>query len=186
MHIYKITNIINNKMYIGQTIQKNPKMRWYDHCARARKDQNNHLYNSMRLYGVENFVWEVIDSADNLNDLNLKEQHWLDEYRKTTEVYNLREAGNNKTHSKQSKEKMKKSQRQAHARRRAEGRDTWTRQDGGAMLGKSHPRKGTSGLWSMPDEAKEKLRQVQLEKSGTKGKTWKLIDGKRTYMEKTQ
>jgi hypothetical protein len=140
----------------------------------------------MRLYGIDKFVWEIIDSASTLKDLNSKEQYWLDEYRKTTEVYNLREAGNNKTHSNQSKEKMKESQKQAHARRRAEGTDTWTRRDGGAMKGKAHPRKGTSGLWSMPDEAKEKIRQVQLQKSGTKGKTWKLIDGKRTYTEKTQ
>ena len=184
MHIYRITNVINNKMYIGQTIQKNPKMRWYDHCARTRNGQNNHLYNSMRKYGVENFVWEVIDSASTIEELNLKEQQWLDEYRKITEVYNLREAGNNKTHSEQSKQKMKESQRQAHARRRAEGKDTWVRKDGGAMLGKPHPRKGISGLWNMPEEAKRKLSQIQIEKSGTRGKTWKLIDGKRVYMEK--
>jgi group I intron endonuclease len=186
MHIYRITNTINNKMYIGQTIQKNPKMRWYDHCARTRNGQNNHLYNSMRLYGVDNFVWEVIDSADTLDELNLKEQHWLDEYRKITEVYNIREAGNNKTHSEKSKEKMKESQTQAHARRRAKGTDTWTRRDGGAMKGKAHPGKGMSGRWNMPESAKEKIRHVQLERSGTRGKTWKLINGKRVYTEKTQ
>lgn len=154
MHIYRITNTINNKMYIGQTIQKNPKMRWYDHCARTRNGQNNHLYNSMRLHGVENFVWEVIDSANNLDELNLKEQHWLDEYRKITEVYNIREAGNNKTHSQKSKEKMKESQRQAHARRRLEGTDTWTRRDGGPMLGKAHPGKGKSHTKRWTDEMK--------------------------------
>jgi group I intron endonuclease len=141
-------------MYIGQTIQKNPKMRWYDHCARTRNGQNNHLYNSMRLHGVENFVWEVIDSANNLDELNLKEQHWLDEYRKITEVYNIREAGNNKTHSQKSKEKMKESQRQAHARRRLEGTDTWTRRDGGPMLGKAHPGKGKPHTKRWTDEMK--------------------------------
>ena len=186
MHIYRITNTINNKMYIGQTIQKNPKMRWYDHCARTRNGQNNHLYNSMRLYGVENFVWEVIDSANNLNELNLKEQHWLDEYRKITEVYNIREAGNNKTHSEKSKEKMKESQRQAHARRRSEGTDTWTRRDGGAMKGKAHPRKGTKGLWHYSEEQRKAQSDRMNILNGTRGKTWTLIDGKRVYMEKKQ
>jgi len=38
----------------------------------------------------------------------------------------------------------------------------------------------------MPDQAKEKIQQAQLERSGTKRKTWKLIDGRRVYMEKTQ
>jgi hypothetical protein len=52
------------------------------------------------------------------------------------------------------------------------------------MKGKAHPRKGTTGMWSMPESAKEKLSQIQLERSGTRGKTWKTIDGKRVYMNK--
>lgn len=184
MHIYRITNIINDKMYIGQTIQKNPKMRWYDHCSRARNGQTNHLYNSMRLYGAENFVWEIIDSANTLDDLNQKEQYWLNYYRaQGITVYNNREAGGNKTHSPESIEKMKAAQKLRHATTKVGG---WKRRDGGPMKGKAHPRKGVSGMWSMSDDAKEKIRQVQLERSGTKGKTWKLIDGKRVYTEKTQ
>ena len=173
-------------MYIGQTVQKKPKMRWYDHCSRARNGYQSHLYNSMRLYGIDNFTWEVIDSASTLDELNTKEQHWLAEYRKTTEVYNVREAGGNKTHSQESIEKMRASQRHAHARRQAEGRDTWTRRDGGAMKGKTHPRKGIAGLWHMPETAKEKIKQSQIERSGTRGKTWELVDGKRVYKEKQQ
>lgn len=187
MHIYKITNTANDKIYIGQTIQKNPKMRWYQHCADAKWGKDSHLCNSLRKYGIENFVWEIIDTAQTLDDLNAKEEYWLAYYRQIVECYNIREAGGNKIHSAESIEKMKESQRQAHARRRAEGRDGgWKRVDGGAMLGKSHPRKGTSGLWNMPEDAKRKLSQIQTEKSGTKGKTWKLIDGKRVYTEKKQ
>jgi hypothetical protein len=37
MHIYKITNLINQKVYIGQTVQKNPMMRWYSRLADARR-----------------------------------------------------------------------------------------------------------------------------------------------------
>jgi group I intron endonuclease len=151
-------------MYIGQTIQKNPKMRWYDHCARAKNGQNNHLYNSMRLYGIENFVWEVIDSADNLVDLNLKEQQWLDEYRKITEVYNLREAGNNKIHSAESIERMRISQKLRHATTTVGG---WKRRDGGAMKGKSHPKKGKpSKKWSV--EAKARLSIIAREREARK------------------
>jgi group I intron endonuclease len=184
MYIYKITNLVTNKIYIGQTIQKNPKMRWYSHQADAREGKNTHLYNSMRKYGVDKFLWEVIDSADDLNELNFKEQHWLDEYRKITEVYNLREAGNNKIHSEQSKEKMKQSQRQAHARRRANGTDTWTRRDGGAMKGKAHPRKGTKGLWHYSEEQRKAQSDRMNILNGTRGKTWTIIEGKRIYTEK--
>jgi hypothetical protein len=139
-------------------------MRWYDHCARAKNGQNNHLYNSMRLYGIENFVWEVIDSADNLVDLNLKEQQWLDEYRKITEVYNLREAGNNKIHSAESIERMRISQKLRHATTTVGG---WKRRDGGAMKGKSHPKKGKpSKKWSV--EAKARLSIIAREREARK------------------
>lgn len=160
MNIYKITNLTNNKIYIGQTVQKNPKMRWYGHLADARRGRKSHLYDSIRKYGQESFVWEIIDDCSSVEELNLREQYWLDHYRKLTEVYNCREAGNNKIHSASSIEKMRKSQILAHQRRRANGCDGgWTRIDGGAMKGKSHPKKGKpSTKWS--DEAKEKFKLV--------------------------
>ena len=117
-------------------------MRWYGHLADARGNSKNYLHNSMRKYGCDNFLWEIIDQAKSLEELNLKEATWLAHYKQIQDVYNLREAGNNKKHHSESREKMRESQRLAHARRRALGIDTWTRRDGGAMLGKTHPKKG--------------------------------------------
>jgi group I intron endonuclease len=168
MNIYKITNTLNNKIYIGQTVQKNAKMRWYQHCADANKGKDSHLCNSMRLYGIENFVWEVIDSATTIDELNVKEEQWLKHYQQTVECYNIRNAGGNKFHAKESIEKMKQSQLQAHARRRAQGNDGgWTRKDGGPMLGKSHPKKGKpSKKWTA--EAKAKLSLIAKEREARK------------------
>jgi group I intron endonuclease len=135
MYIYKITNLVNQKVYIGQTVQKNPKMRWYDHQASARKGKKSPLYNSIRKHGVDKFAWEIIDSTLSVDDLNKKEAVWLDHYRNLTEVYNIREAGNNKLHSDKSILKMQESQRQAHDRRR--------KMMGGKEIHKSHqPHKG--------------------------------------------
>ena len=164
MHIYKITNLVTNKIYIGQTIQQNPKMRWYSHQADARGGKNTHLYNSMRKYGVDQFLWEVIDSATCLDELNNKEQHWLDEYRKTNEVYNLREAGGNKMHSPESIGKMRQSQKLRHATTDVGG---WKRRDGGPMKGKAHPKKGKpSKKWSL--EAKARLSLIAKEREARK------------------
>ena len=161
MNIYKITNTVNNKMYIGQTIQKNPKMRWYDHCSRARNGYQSHLYNSMRFYGIDNFTWEVIDSAGTVDELNIKEQHWLTEYRKTTEVYNVREAGNNKIHNPESIERMRIAQKLRHATTDVGG---WKRRDGGAMKGKTHPKKGkVSKKWTEEMKAAHSIRCKQRE-----------------------
>ena len=178
MHIYKITNLINQKVYIGQTVQKNPMMRWYEHQSDARNGKKSRLCNSIRKHGIENFTWEIIDQCSNINELNLLEEKWLLHYRSIIEVYNIREAGNNKLHSDESVLKMQESQRQAHARRRAEGREGgWKRIDGGPMKGKVHPRKGTSGMWSYTEEQKKEQskRMSEINKSTSGGKTWKII-----------
>ena len=187
MHIYKITNLINQKVYIGQTVQKNPMMRWYEHQSDARNGKKSRLCNSIRKHGIENFTWEIIDQCSNINELNLLEEKWLLHYRSIIEVYNIREAGNNKLHSDESVLKMQESQRQAHARRRAEGREGgWKRIDGGPMKGKVHPRKGTSGMWSYTEEQKKEQskRMSEITKSTSGGKTWKIINGKRTCLPK--
>jgi group I intron endonuclease len=164
MHIYKITNKINNKVYVGQTIQQNPRMRWYQHCADARRGKDTHLYNSMRKYGVDHFHWEIIDNAIDVQDLNNKESQWLEFYRDQQETYNIREAGNNKIHSLESIEKMRASQKLRHATTNVGG---WKRKDGGPMLGKAHPKKGKpSKKWS--DEAKAKLSLIAKEREARK------------------
>ncbi len=175
MHIYKITNTVNGKIYIGQTVQKNPKMRWYSHLDYARKGVKAHLYDSMRKHGVEKFNWEILQEASNIDELNILENYWENFYRSQGVVlYNNRRTGNNKLHSESSKQKMKESQKSAHARRRAEGKDGgWKRRDGGSMKGKT-----TS------NETKEKQRQAHLASAHCRGKTWKMIDGKRVWIEK--
>jgi group I intron endonuclease len=118
MHIYKITNRINGKVYIGQTIQKNPKMRWYEHCAAARNNVQQYLYQSMRKHGVDAFSWEVIDKTDSLEKLNQLETKWIEYYRSLVECYNHRDGGDNSLHSELSKQRMSEAQKAAHARRR--------------------------------------------------------------------
>jgi group I intron endonuclease len=149
MHIYKITNKANNKVYIGQTVQKNPKMRWYSHLADARRGKKSYLYDSIRKHGYESFTWEVIDNAVSIDELNNKEEYWLLYYRNQgITVYNNREAGNNRTHSAESIERMKASQKQRHATTSVGG---WKRRDGGAMKGKKHT-----------SETREKMSQARL------------------------
>jgi len=184
MNIYKITNRINGKVYIGQTIQKNPKMRWYGHLGDARAGTTGHLYESIRKYGPEQFDWEVIDSATTLGELNTLEVKWIEHYKASGEIYNHRKGGDNSLHSDESIQRMRIAQKAAHARRRAEGRDTWKRRDGGAMLGKAHPAKGTKRPGTMTEEVKENMRQIKLAATYCRGKSWKVINGKRVWLAK--
>lgn len=75
MYIYKITNTINNKCYIGQTIRPIEK-RWNDHIKDSKK-VNYVLYRAMRKHGVDNFSIEQVDTAKTQEKLNKKEIEWI-------------------------------------------------------------------------------------------------------------
>lgn len=92
MLIYKITNLINNKCYIGQTI-KTAEERWKEHQAHAfgshPNDQNKTLYQAIRKYGIENFSFEVIqDNIDTFEKLDKAEIYWIDYYNSFVKGYN--------------------------------------------------------------------------------------------------
>lgn len=163
MYIYTINNLFNGKMYVGQTVQSNAKMRWYSHQADARSGKKSHLYDSIRKYGVENFLWEVVDSAGDIDQLNELETLWANKLRAQGVVlYNNRGTGKNKRHSAESIERMKNAQRKAHTRRRTEGREGgWKRIDGGAMRGKKH-KEGTKILMSQSAFTREARKRGEL------------------------
>lgn len=153
MYIYTIKNLVNGKMYVGQTIQSNAKMRWYSHCDMMRKGKKSYLYDSMRKYGIENFLWEIVDQGTSVEHLNELETLWADKLRvQGITLYNNRETGGNKKHSAKSIEKMKQVQKLRHATNIIGG---WKRRDGGAMLGKSHPGKGKKRTPEQVERIKE-------------------------------
>jgi predicted GIY-YIG superfamily endonuclease len=56
-YLYKITNTVNNKLYVG--ITTNPSKRWETHLV-ASKDSQKPLYQAIRKHGVPSFVMEII------------------------------------------------------------------------------------------------------------------------------
>lgn len=78
-YIYKITNLVNDKIYIGQTKQ-DPNKRWSNHKSKARKKKNRKnmaITNSIAQYGEEKFIFEVIDYADSPEKLNELEEYYI-------------------------------------------------------------------------------------------------------------
>lgn len=72
--IYKITNNINNKCYIGQS--RNIEKRWENH---KYSNLDYPLYKAFRKYGIQNFTFEIIERCS-VDDLNLKETYWIKYY----------------------------------------------------------------------------------------------------------
>lgn len=106
MIIYKITNKINGKVYIGQTVQ-DLKERWYGHCRAV--SNCTAIARAMKKYGKENFTIEQIDKADNLEDLNKKEMKWIFKLNSMNRSigYNLTTGGMNAIPSEETKQKMR-------------------------------------------------------------------------------
>ena len=80
MFVYAISNEINDKKYVGITtcsIQK----RWREHKHAANKGSNKPLYNAMRLYGVDKFKIEIIDSTSTKEELGLLEAKYISQYK---------------------------------------------------------------------------------------------------------
>jgi len=70
--IYKITNNINGKYYIGKS--KDIEKRWNEY---KWKVHNIHLKNAIEKYGFENFNFEIIEICST-EDLNVKEKYYID------------------------------------------------------------------------------------------------------------
>lgn len=71
--VYKITNILSGKIYIGQTIQT-PILRYRRHCAPSCKSA---IGNAIKLHGKHNFTFEVIACAFDYETLNELEKFFI-------------------------------------------------------------------------------------------------------------
>lgn len=94
-YIYKITNTVNDKVYIGQTT-KSVLVRFEMHkqASMTKSKQKLHLYLAMNKYGMDKFSIVQIDSADSREELNEKERYWIKFYDSISSGYNMMEGGN--------------------------------------------------------------------------------------------
>lgn len=91
--IYKITNITNNKVYIGQTA-RTVKERWHEHQKNAYQlELKRPLYHAMRKYGIENFTIEIIEEVADEQTLNERETYWIEYYDSYGRGYNATKGG---------------------------------------------------------------------------------------------
>lgn len=92
--IYKIENLINHKVYIGQTIM-NVKDRWYRHCeinGVSESEKAMPIKRAILKYGKENFSFEAVEEVpkDSLDD---REKYWIDKFDSYRNGYNATVGG---------------------------------------------------------------------------------------------
>ena len=91
--IYLISNDINSKVYIGQTIQS-LKKRFNGHCCYSKSDRSSNMYikRAIHKYGKEHFSIHLIEEIP-ISLLNEREQYWIKYYDSYNTGYNLTEGG---------------------------------------------------------------------------------------------
>lgn len=94
--IYKITNQVNGKVYIGQTRQS-VESRWNQHKAKAKHhtDGNNYFHNAINKYGEEQFKVEVLEECD-FDKLDSREIYYIAKYNTFGDGYNTTIGGGGK------------------------------------------------------------------------------------------
>jgi len=175
--IYKITNKINGKIYIGQTISTIEK-RMYCHKYRAFTKKYNHpLYCAMRKYGFNNFDINIIKKSNNINNSEIK---YIKEYNsKVPKGYNIVAGGKNFKHTDDTKDKMSKlakvrfSIKQNHpmfGKKHSEKTKEILRQKAKIQMEKGNPFEGKKHS----EETKEIIR-LKRTKQKPNVKIWKVI-----------
>lgn len=143
-YIYKHTNKINGKCYIGQTYDI--KKRWHSSCYKHCEK----FYNAIKKYGWNNFTHEILIKCDE-NNVDYWESYYISKYDSMNNGYNLNSGGNKyKIFSEETKLKISK----ANKGKKRSAEDIEKNRIG--HIGIIHT-----------EETKEKLRQANLGKHHT-------------------
>jgi group I intron endonuclease len=146
--IYKITNTINGKVYIGQSIHLKNRMSAH---RSINSESNVGLKRAYKKYGIENFTFEIIKET---YDLDYWEKFYIYWYRSTNPKYgyNISIGGDTcPSKSERTRKKMSKSIKAFYASK--EGKET--------LQEISEKRKNTIDNWS--DDKKERVRQNYID-----------------------
>lgn len=92
-YIYKITNLINGKKYVGKT-SKTVKRRWNQHISDSKKERckDRPLYRAFNKYGIENFSIEIIEECK-IEQSSDREQFWIKKFNTYKNGYNATKGG---------------------------------------------------------------------------------------------
>lgn len=94
MIIYKVINLENQKIYIGQTINSlEHRKNGHYRDANCAKKKSIYFHNALLKYPKESFIWEEIETCQTKKELDEREQYWISYYKSNEIGYNLKAGG---------------------------------------------------------------------------------------------
>jgi group I intron endonuclease len=92
-YVYKITNTINDKLYIGQTTES-LKERFNRHKGYQLEQKcNSKIHRAMKKYGSDKFNIHLIEECSSQEELNEREYYWIHKLNTINEGYNINDSG---------------------------------------------------------------------------------------------
>lgn len=88
--IYKITNLVNGKFYVGSSVDIKNRLRQHFGNLRRGTHHNHHLQNAWNKYGAEAFEHSMLEQVTGIETLVEREQFWIDELQANERGYNAR------------------------------------------------------------------------------------------------
>jgi group I intron endonuclease len=110
-YVYKITNVINGKIYIGKATNVNKRWNTHKGIARTKKPKDySHLHKAMNKYGLDKFVIEILSEYNLEADALAAEVNYIKQYdsRNRSIGYNITEGGDGISGFKFSEESKKR------------------------------------------------------------------------------
>ena len=164
MIIYKAQNKINGDIYVGQTINS-LRERIRKHI---QTDNNTLIHNALLKYGADNFDWEIVATAKNIDELNILEVKYIKKYNSLhPNGYNLTTGGKNKRLSEETKRKIGNASRgrkhtEEAKRKMSEARKGENSFNYGKHLSEEHKRKISEANKGkrMLEKTKKKLSEI--------------------------
>lgn len=93
MGIYKITNLLNQKIYIGQAVSLSDRLKTHVKAGLGIDANNNQMYKDMWDDGLKNFSFEIVEYCNSVNDLNNGEKYWINFFNSSDFGYNMTKGG---------------------------------------------------------------------------------------------
>ena len=92
--IYKITNLINSKVYIGQSNDIERRFKQHKSINEQKRHSHLPLYQAFNKYGIQNFKFEILEECS-IQNLDFKEQFYIKQYKSLIHQngYNIKSGG---------------------------------------------------------------------------------------------
>lgn len=167
--IYKVTNKINGKVYIGQTIRSLSKRRATHYNDAYRGSYGSVFHNSLNKYSGKDFMWEIIEYCSSKEELDEMEFHYIKQYNSLSpNGYNLTLGGDGIVGFKFTEEQKHKLSIIRKGRKMTETARIKLIKNHADFSGKNNPMYGTISPMKGKNHTEESKNKISIKLKGRK------------------